>query len=318
MRNIYRILALSCACFSFVSCAKSSNTIKTSLIIPSGAPTLAAYKILTNSDAFDAEVRSDATTIPAEFSLGNANFIVFDSINGSNILSKQCENAKYEYVKMLTGGNFHLLAFNKDTIDIKDEDVVYGFMSNSTPGKLFRAIYGEIGFDQNFDGVSGVRDSLLQMNENYEVNGVKVDYAVVAEPVSTAIKSKLSAKNLKITDINLQSKFNEVKEEWKLDYICQAGLFVNKEFKNSNPNEYSAFMNDISAGISSLFTSLDTVIATFEEKFEDDASFTAKFGFAKTLVKGVQGENSSKNGFGIVPNKVEIRVEDITTFSSLL
>ena len=77
-------------------------------------------------------------------------------------------------------------------------------------------------------------------------------------------------------------------------------------------------MNDISAGISSLFTSLDTVIATFEEKFEDDASFTTKFGFAKTLVKGVQGENSSKNGFGIVPNEVEIRVEDITTFSSLL
>ena len=169
MRNIYKILALSCACFSFASCAKSSNTIKTSLIIPSGAPTLAAYKILTNFDVFDAEVITDATTIPAEFSLGNANFIVFDSINGSNILSKQGENAKYEYVKMLTGGNFHLLAFNKETIDIKDEDVVYGFMSNSTPGKLFRAIYGEIGFDQNFDGVSGVRDSLLQMNENYEV-----------------------------------------------------------------------------------------------------------------------------------------------------
>ena len=77
-------------------------------------------------------------------------------------------------------------------------------------------------------------------------------------------------------------------------------------------------MNEINSGISSLFTSLDTVIATFEEKFEDDASFTAKFGFAKTLVKGVQGENSSKNGFGIVPNEVEIRVEDITTFSSLL
>ena len=81
MRSIYRILALSCACFNFASCAKSSNTIKTSLIIPSGAPTLAAYKILTNSDVFDAEVRADATTIPAEFSLGNDKTAILISKN---------------------------------------------------------------------------------------------------------------------------------------------------------------------------------------------------------------------------------------------
>ena len=311
------LLVICAASASMVSSCTKVNVENISVIMPSGAPTLAMHSII-NDKNFDVDIRSDATSIPAEFNLGNANFLVFDSINGTNILNKQGENAKYEYVKMLTGGNFHLLAFNKTTIEPKEDDVIYGFMGNSTPGKLFRSIYGDVNFDQNFDGIAGLRDNLLLMDENYSINGLKIDYAVVAEPACSAIINKLGAKKLNIVDINLQKEFNEKKSEWSLDYICQAGLFVNREFKNNNKDKFASLISSLNTGIDKLFFSLDDVLSNFNEIYEDDTVFISKYGFSKNVIKGVQGDNSSKNGFGIVPNNVNITVSDINNFSSLL
>ena len=82
------------------------------LITPTGAPTLPAYKAMISED-INVLSPTDNTAIPAYLSSGDADFVIFDAGNAQKILNKAGENAKFEFVKMLTGGNFHLLGFNK-------------------------------------------------------------------------------------------------------------------------------------------------------------------------------------------------------------
>lgn len=298
---------------------KEDNYIP-SLISPTGAPTLPAYKLLL-SEKVEANTVTDATTIPAYFSSGNSDFIIFDSTNAQKLLNKAGENAKYEFVQMLTGGNFHLLGFDKTEEDVPaNDDTIYGFMSQSTPGILFRNIYGsDMVFDQAFNGIAELQTSLLTM-KNYEIAGTKIDWAVVAEPANTALQSKLKANgNTNILDINLNAAFKEKhKDEWNKDYICQAGLFVKKEFKEEHPEVYESTISLLQEGINALFTDLDSAFNEMTSGELSDANkFQAKFGFNSGVIKGVQGTNSSKNGFGVVPNDVKFTVGDINKFNSL-
>ena len=52
-------------------------------------------------------------------------------------------------------------------------------------------------------------------------------------------------------------------------------------------------------------------------EYQDATAFQKKFGFAPTVIKNVQGTNSEKNGFGVVPNNVTFTVDDINLFNSL-
>ena len=89
-----------------------TSTYKPTLITPTGAPTLPAYKAMI-SENIDVISPAENTAIPAYLSSGNADFVIFDAGNAQKILNKAGSEAKFEFVKMLTGGNFHLLGFNK-------------------------------------------------------------------------------------------------------------------------------------------------------------------------------------------------------------
>ena len=65
-----------------------------SLITPTGAPTLPAYKVML-SDKVNVTSPTDNTAIPGYLSSGNADFIIFDSTNAQKILNKAGENAKF-------------------------------------------------------------------------------------------------------------------------------------------------------------------------------------------------------------------------------
>ena len=194
-----------------------------SLITPTGAPTLPAYKLMI-SDKIDVTSPTDNTAIPAHLTKGDVDFVIFDATNAQKVLAKQGENAKYEFVQMLTGGNFHLLGFNKTENDVPNNDDI-----------IFGNIYGsDLTFDISFNSIADLTPYLIQMNTNYEISGEVVDWAVVAEPANTQIQSKLKEKGItNFIDINLNAAFKEKHaDKWNKDYICQAGLFVKKEFKD--------------------------------------------------------------------------------------
>lgn len=299
----------------------TTDTYVPTLITPTGAPTLPAYKVML-SENIEVESPTDNTAIPAHFSAGDADFIIFDSTNAQNLLNKQGTNAKFEFVKMLTGGNFHLLGFNKDENDIPtNDDFIMGFMSNSTPGILFRNIYGnDMKFDYAADSIGNLQSSLVTMNSEYKIGDDVVDWAVVAEPANTGIKSKLAANGVtNIIDINLNTAFKEKNsDKWTKDFICQAGLFVNKDFKANHKEVYESTLNLINSGIDTLFNDLDNAYNEMTSgEYSDAQKFTAKFGFSSSLIKGVQGDNSTKNGFGVVPNDVVFTVDEINLFNEL-
>lgn len=297
-----------------------TSTYKPTLITPTGAPTLPAYKAMI-SENIDVISPAENTAIPAYLSSGNADFVIFDAGNAQKILNKAGSEAKFEFVKMLTGGNFHLLGFNKTSEDVpSDDDVIYGFMETSTPGILFRNIYGsDLKFDLGFDSIASLQTSLLTMKD-YKINGATIDWAVVAEPANTALQAKLKANgNTNILDINLNSAFKEKNsQKWNKDYIVQAGLFVNKEFKQKYSAIYDSTIKLINNGIDTLFTDLDSAYNEMTSgEYQDATAFQKKFGFAPTVIKNVQGTNSEKNGFGVVPNNVTFTVDDINLFNSL-
>ena len=290
------------------------------LITPTGAPTLPAYKAMISEDV-KVISPTDNTSIPGYLSSGDADFVIFDAGNAQKVLNKAGENAKFEFVKMLTGGNFHLLGFNKTENDVpSQDDMIFGFMEKSTPGILFRNIYGsDIKFDQAFGAIGDLQASLFNMKD-YQINGTTIDWAIVAEPANTALQAKLKANgNTNILDINLNSAFKEKNsDKWSKDYIVQAGLFVNKEFKKKYSTIYDSTIKLINDGINTLFTDLDSAYNEMTSgEYKDATAFQKKFGFAPTVIKNVQGTNSEKNGFGVVPNNVTFTVDDINLFNSL-
>ena len=121
--------------------AEQSDDYIPTLITPTGAPTLPAYKAMISEDV-KVISPTDNTSIPSYLSKGDADFVIFDAGNAQKVLNKAGDNAKFEFVKMLTGGNFHLLGFNKTENDVpSQDDMIFGFMEQSTPGILFRNIY---------------------------------------------------------------------------------------------------------------------------------------------------------------------------------
>lgn len=337
MKKIKKILILMLSFGSvLVSCGGNDNPGETpdnsnenepdtyvpTLITPTGAPTLPAYKLLL-SDKVKTESPSDNTAIPGYLSSGNADLVIFDSTNAQKVLNKAGENAKFEFEQMLTGGNFHLLGFGKSEDEVPtNDDYILGFMSQSTPGILFRNIYGnDMVFDQAFNAVNQVQQTLLTMNSEYKLSsGQKIDWAVIAEPANTALQGKLKQNGVQnILDINLNTAFKEKNsEKWNKDYICQAGIFVNKEFKEKHPKVYESTMDLLNDGVNALFTNLDGAYSEMTSgEYSDVSKFTAKFGFSSAVIKNVQGENSAKNGFGVVPTNVKFTVEDINTFNQL-
>lgn len=290
------------------------------LITPTGAPTLPAYKAMISEDV-KVISPTDNTSIPGYLSSGDADFVIFDAGNAQKVLNKAGENAKFEFVKMLTGGNFHLLGFNKTENDVpSQDDMIFGFMEQSTPGILFRNIYGsDLKFDQTFGAIGDLQTSLLTMKD-YQINGTTIDWAIVAEPANTALQAKLKANgNTNILDINLNSAFKaKNSDKWSKDYIVQAGLFVNKEFKANHAEAYETTIALINDGIERLFTDLDGAYSEMTAgDYADATVFQNKFGFNPSVIKNVQGTNSTKNGFGVVPNDVTFTVEEINLFNSL-
>lgn len=323
MKNSFLIKKLFLGAFVFSAIfASSCQTIseqeeaKIKILLPSGAPTLPSYSFIENNLA---DVVSDPTIIPAEFSKGEYPFIVFDSTKAQKILDNQGENAKYEFVKMLTGGNFYLVGFNKSNEDVQKDDIVYGFMETSTPGMLFKSIYdAKSKFDYNANSIADLATMLTTIDSNYKISGEVVDWAVVAEPALSKLANAFDKKKLNYTIINLQEKFYKKYEtKWNKHYICQAGLFVNKEFKEKHNSSYKNVMNTYKTSIDNLFNNFESTLKHFSDKYTSQ-SFTNTFGFSLELLSKVQGENSKKNGFGVVPNGVSFSVEDINNFNSLL
>lgn len=310
---------------TLTSCHASTNIYNEkyeySLLMPVGAPVLPMYmEILLEENV---ETTSTPTTIPPEFSNENYDFLVFDSTQVANIL-KQQENPLYEFKLMLTGGNFHLLGFDKEAGSTPTEgENIYSFQKGGTANKMFTNIYGDIIPEENyFDSIGNLQTELLKIDSSFQINGEKIDWAVVSEPQLTNLMNKWNDSNIdvsKIIDINLQTAFkNNNYEIYKYDYVPQAALFVNKKFEQENEEVVEHVLERINNAVNDVINNPQNVSSTILEKYPDPNIQSSIFGFNSTLIQQVQKDG--RNGFGIVPSDINEEMDEtvINQFLSIV
>ena len=310
---------------TLTSCHASTNIynekLDYKLLMPVGAPALPLYmEILIEENV---ETTTTPTTIPPEFSNENYDFLVFDSTQVVNILKKQ-ENPLYEFKLMLTGGNFHVLGFNKEVSAIPTEgDNIYSFQKTGTANKMFTNIYGDIIQEENyFDAVGNLQTELLKLDSNFSIEGETIDWAVISEPQLTNLMARWSQNGIdttKILDINLQKAFKEKNSDtYTFDYVPQAALFVRKEFEKENEEVVDKILERINNAVNDVINNPENVASAIEEKLSDQNEQTSLFDFNSTLIRNVQKDG--RNGFGVVPTSINEEMDEtvINQFLSIV
>ena len=116
----------------------AASTIDFKVTVPMGAPNAVFSKFAGSSNL---TITSPAN-VKAAFAAKQADFIIFDSVNGIN-LSKQNDNA-YKLVRMVTFGNLYVVSTGHDENGHLDEsDNIVGYGENLVPDLAFKSVYSK-------------------------------------------------------------------------------------------------------------------------------------------------------------------------------
>ena len=116
----------------------AASTLDFKVTVPMGAPNSVFSKFAGNSNL---SITSPAN-VKGAFAAKQADFIIFDSVNGIN-LSKQNDNA-YKLVRMVTFGNLYVVSTGHDQDGHLDEsDNIVGYGENLVPDLAFKAVYSK-------------------------------------------------------------------------------------------------------------------------------------------------------------------------------
>lgn len=270
------------------------------------------------------KVSSVSNSIKSSFYNNKYDFIIFDSLEANTILKEQANenNKMYNFKLMLTGGNYHLLGFNKTINDspIKD-DYILGLYKNNISTKLFSYIYSDDLIDKYYSSINSLYEDLLTLDNTYKINNKNtLSWAIIDEPRLTILKETRENNNIdlsNILDISLEEKFNEVSEEYQYDYIPQLALYVNSEFENKNSDLVDNIIFRINIEINNIINYPENVTKTISSKYKSSYDQEDVFGYSNEIFLKTQDENNRLN---IVPTSLNTTLDEsvINQFVSLL
>lgn len=212
-----KIATLLISLLSLVSC--SSNTVPNKILCPTGAPAAAFYSF-SNDERF--ETNSNANNIQGLMSRSNEYaLVVLDTISGISAINN---GAKYKIASTITFGNLYIGATGVDKELSKGDKLVLFGNKAQIPYVLYNYLYSDIGLEVIF--VNSAADAMKALKTG-QVDGVNIDFALVAEPSVTA--NDLNSKII----INVSDAYY-IRSGYSL---MQASIFVssyaNKEETNS-------------------------------------------------------------------------------------
>ena len=214
-----------------VSCTTNSKD-SLSVVVPSGAPSLAFYNQIDNSNFYTSSAQNIVSQM---FSNNGEDIIVLDTINGIRAINK---NADYKLAATITFGNFYIASTGLDENKTMDkDDYIVLFSQNATPDIIFHNIYGN-SFDENIYYVDAVSDALACLlkginisDDNMSINEKYVDYVMIAEP---ALQIALAQNKDAYIYQNLQDLYYE-KNNSKM---IQASIFVSNRLEKKTIDDY--------------------------------------------------------------------------------
>ncbi len=311
MKN--RFLAIFACSFLLIGCSSTSEP-ENFLLMPSGAPTLALYEeVALNNEVI---VTTNTNEVKDNFVANNYKYLIFDCINGITFQNQNKSN--YEFVSLLTGGNFHLIGINKTLDDVPtNDDYIVGFGNESLiPNKVYTKLYQDAPMDNLFASVTDLSSYLKSIDAEGKVNNQQIDWIFIAQPSLFSLRSSNSDFDNLVkngVDINIKDKFKEL---YNVDYIPQAGLFVNKTYKENHQNEVAAFKNKVDQMLADALNNPTKVKETMHSYSEDLQTQAARYGFNENIMFNLQ--NNGSNQFGIVDPAVNFTIDDINSFLNIL
>lgn len=285
------------------------NNISTDfkVITPSGAPALAFYDQGSN---LNLTIDSTPTNVAAELQKNDYDMIVFDSINGLKSL-KRNSNSTYALARILTGGNFFLVAINKEVnqetgkvpMPTKD-DVIVSFGEKLIPDLVYSKLASDYWhIDNKPTYLNSVSDTRAVLSSGKQ-GGKNVDYVFTAEPILTTIMNKQDAETYgKISIVA------NVRNDWKSltgqNAIAQAGLFVKKELLETRKNDLDSYINSLDERLYNAVNDINIVKAELDN-YGTLTEQATRFGFNSNIISAVQKDKANKIGIVTKDEKVDV------------
>lgn len=284
MKKIFCILVILCLC------ACGNKTKELSVVVPSGAPSLAFYNEIDNPN-FNT---SDAKSILGEIrSDSGSDILVLDSVNGIKAIN---ENGNYKLASIITFGNFYIASTGIDEDGVMDEsDYIVLFSSGATPDIIFHYLYGNK-YDNNIHYVTSVSDAaacLIKginiMDDEKDINDQPyVEYVMIAEP---ALSQSLSKNSNAFVYEDIQKVY---REKTGLDMI-QAALFVSNRLSD---DEINLYLNNLENDVNDLLSNAEVFKNAIQANNISDEELKDIFGVASTdIVNKVLEHNTIGLGY---------------------
>ncbi len=227
--------------FVFSACKKEDVSFK--VLVPSGSPSLAQVKmhkelpILADNISYSIDSVSGAQAIPAAFASEEYE-IIYAPVNiGAKMYNN---NQKYVYVANVTWGNLFFATTKIGDFNIAslNNQVVNMFGAGTINDVIIKHILKEKGINISTDstyesGTDITKNKLVTVNDSI---------VLIAEPVLSAAKMALLARDVVTKTISVQDLWKEVTGD---DSYPQAGIFVKKEFLDKNEKVIKKYLKEV-------------------------------------------------------------------------
>lgn len=278
---------------------------KLSIVVPSGAPSLAFYNELNNDNFYTGDASSILPQMKGE---SGPDIVVIDTVNGIKAISA---GAQYKLAANITFGNFFIAATGNDENDVmEDGDYIVLFSQGATPDLVFHYIYGN-SFDSNIHYVQAVSDASACLIKGINISDDErtidedpyVDYVMIAEP---ALSLALSKNENASIYANIQDEYYSINGN---NTMVQASVFVSNRLTDV---EVESYLKKLSSDIETLLSSPDVFSSATSELADEEIKDI--FGIANASLAGKVLKN---NSIGLGYKKAYDNSKAIDSFISL-
>ncbi len=220
MKKLFCFIAL----LLLMGCSNTNSNKELSIVVPSGAPSLAFYSEKDNPLFNTADASS---IIPELMSDNGSDVIVVDTVNGVKAINS---GANYSLAASITFGNFYLASTGNDEDGIMNEgDYIVLFSKGATPDLIFHYLFKDK-YDSSIHYVSAVSDAsaCLIKGINISDDSSKVDYVMIAEP---ALTMALSQNERASVYLDIQNEYKKTSGGMPM---IQASIFVSNKLEKKD------------------------------------------------------------------------------------
>jgi len=265
---------------SFMLLASCNNNENLTILVPTGAPSLAFYN---HFDNVNFTSNNSPINIASSMTNNGSDIVVIDTIKGIDAINN---GAPYKLAANITFGNFYLAGTgNDDNATLDKDDVIVSFGMGQTPQKVFELIYGNDFTNMSY--VTNVSEAATCLISKKTLDKASdVDYVFIAQPVLTNALSKNKDASIYA---NIQEEYTRITGK----SLIQAGLFIKDSVSK---NDSKAFLEDLNEDIDELLAN-PSLLDKYSENEEITNKFTTLYGINSTLAKKTI-ENNNVIGLG--------------------